>query len=91
MGGDHAPAAILTGCLDAVALLAPTDQLVLVGDENVIRQGLASRGMAMDPRIEIEPTTEVIGMDEEPVRALREKQNSSIVRWAHLGSRKKSG
>ena len=91
MGGDHAPAAILTGCLDAVALLAPTDQLVLVGDENVIRQGLAARGMAMDPRIEIEPTTEVIGMDEEPVRALREKQNSSIVRWAHLGSRKKSG
>ncbi len=91
MGGDHAPAAILTGSLDAVALLAPTDQLVLVGDENIIRQGLVTRGMEKDPRIEIEPTTEVIGMDEEPVRALREKQNSSIVRWAHLGSKKKSG
>ena len=29
MGGDHAPDAILAGSLDAVALLHPTDRLVL--------------------------------------------------------------
>jgi glycerol-3-phosphate acyltransferase PlsX len=90
MGGDHAPSAILTGCLDAVALLAPEDRLVLVGDGAVIRKGLADRQLEGDPHFEIEATTQVIGMDESPVSALREKTDSSIVRWAQLGS-KRSG
>ena len=90
MGGDHAPGAILTGCLDAVALLSPEDRLVLVGDGAVIEQGLIARGMQGDPHIEIEATTQVISMDDSPVSALREKTDSSIVRWAQLGS-KRSG
>ena len=82
MGGDHAPHAILTGCLDALALLAPDDRIVLVGDESVIRQGIAARKLEHDPRLEVEATTQVIGMDEQPVSALREKPDSSIVRPA---------
>jgi len=88
MGGDHAPSAILAGCLDALSLLAPEDRIVLVGDEAIIRHGLAERKLDSDPHYEIEATTQVIGMDESPVSALREKTDSSIVRWAQLGSKR---
>jgi len=88
MGGDYAPDAILTGCLNAVDLLSSEDRLVLIGDEEVIRDEIEERGLSADPRIEIEPTTEVIGMDETPVTAIRSKPNSSIVRMGQLGGRR---
>lgn len=87
MGGDHAPDAILAGCLAAVDLLGPDDQLVLIGDEAVIREGMQEAGVN-DARLVIDPTTEVIGMAESPVNALRTKPNSSIVRMGYLGGRK---
>lgn len=73
MGGDHAPDAILAGSLDAVSLLDPGDRLVLIGDEAIIREGIAERGLAKDARIEVQATTDVIGMAEPPVAALRNK------------------
>lgn len=88
MGGDHAPDAILAGSLDAVGLLSPQDRLVLIGDEAVIREGMAERGLSQDPRIEIIGTTQIIEMAEPPVAALRAKPDSSIVRMAELGSKK---
>jgi phosphate acyltransferase len=91
MGGDHAPDAILAGSLDAVALLSPEDRLVLIGDEAVIRDILAERGLQHEARLEIEPATQVIGMNESPVAALRTKSDSSIVRMAQLGGQRHSG
>ena len=88
MGGDHAPDAILTGCLQGVDLLGDGDQLVLVGDEQIIREGIAEAGLTDDARLVIEPTTQVIGMDESPVEALRTKKDSSIVRLGWLGGRR---
>ena len=88
MGGDHAPDVILEGSLDAIKLLDETDQMVLVGDEQIIRAAVAARGFEGDARIEIEATTEVIAMDDSPVQALREKADSSIVKMAKLGSKK---
>jgi glycerol-3-phosphate acyltransferase PlsX len=88
MGGDHAPDAILAGSLDAVSILDPADQLVLIGDETIIREGLRERGLSSDRRLEVEPTVEVIGMAEPPVTALRGKPDSSIARMAWLGSRR---
>lgn len=90
MGGDHAPDAILEGSIDALDLLDDDDRLVLIGDEPVIREILSERGKADDPRIEIEATTQVIGMAEQPVAALRDKPDSSINRMAALG-RKRAG
>lgn len=87
MGGDHAPDAILKGCIEALDLLEPGDQIVLVGQEAVIRDILAERAVR-DPRLVIEPASELIGMDEPPVDAVRAKKDSSIVRMATLGSRK---
>lgn len=88
MGGDHAPDAILAGSLDAVALLSPRDQLILLGDEEIIREGIAERGLGGDARIEVVPTTQLIGMAEPPVTALRTKPDSSIVRLAELGGKR---
>lgn len=90
MGGDHAPDAILKGCLDALSILGPTDELVLVGDRRDIEEILSERGEAggRDPRLSIEHASEVIGMDESPVDAVRTKKDSSIVKMALLGSRK---
>jgi glycerol-3-phosphate acyltransferase PlsX len=91
MGGDHAPDAILAGCLDALELLEPDDRLVLVGSEDVIYEHIAEGGHRNDQRIEIEPTTQIISMDDSPVTALRQKANSSIVRMARLGGRRHGG
>lgn len=88
MGGDHAPNAILAGCLDALDILAPDDTLVLVGDEQVIRAGMAERGVSDEPRLEVLPTTEIISMHDSAVNALRTKQDSSIVRMSQLGSKR---
>ena len=88
MGGDHAPDAILNGALAAVELLRDQDTLVLIGDEAIIREGLAEAGLKNNPRIELEASTNDIGMAESPVTALRAKPDSSIVRMGFLGGRK---
>jgi glycerol-3-phosphate acyltransferase PlsX len=87
MGGDHAPDAIIKGCIDALPFLAADDRLILVGNRRDIEEILRERGVR-DDRVLIEHTTEVIGMDESPVEAVRAKKDSSIVRMAQLGSRK---
>lgn len=86
MGGDHAPDAILKGCLAALADLASDDTLVLVGPQDLLRDFLKERGCD-DPRIEIAHASEVIGMDESPAKAVRGKGDSSIVRMAQLGAK----
>lgn len=87
MGGDHAPDAILKGCIDALPLLSADDSLILVGDRTIIEDVLKDRGVR-DPRVEIEATTEVIEMHESPAMAVRTKKDSSIVKMAWLGSAK---
>lgn len=88
MGGDHAPDAIIDGAVASLSLLGEGDSIILVGDEKVIHESLTEHGVAGDERLLIEATTEVIAMEEPPTAALRSKPDSSINRWAHLGSRK---
>jgi glycerol-3-phosphate acyltransferase PlsX len=80
MGGDRAPAAILKGCLDAVKLLSGDDVIHLVGDEKVISDALAASDLTPEQKrfYKVVPTTEVIGMDDPPVEAIRTKPGSSI-------------
>ncbi|MHC5004308.1 MAG: phosphate acyltransferase PlsX [Planctomycetota bacterium] len=87
MGGDNAPGAILEGAADAVRHLDAGDRLVLVGDEQVLRRGVEEHGLG-DGRVDIVGTTEVIGMDESPVDAVRTKKDSSITVLATLAGRK---
>lgn len=88
MGGDNAPDAILKGALSAIKLLSEGDKLVLIGDAAVIEEIIEEEGHTGDPHLEVVPTTQVIGMGDPPVSALRTKTDSSIVKWAWLGSKR---
>ncbi|MCL1896954.1 MAG: phosphate acyltransferase PlsX [Clostridiales bacterium] len=75
MGGDHAPDAILDGGKDALAASGALE-LILVGDRDAI---LSRYPQAEgEPRVEIVHCSEVIGMDEHPARAYRQKKDASI-------------
>jgi glycerol-3-phosphate acyltransferase PlsX len=87
MGGDHAPDAILRGCVDALPDLGQDDQLILVGPRDIIEDYLVERRVK-DDRVVIEHASEVIAMDDSPAMAVRAKRDSSIVRMATIGSHK---
>ena len=87
MGGDNAPDEILKGCIAALPKLAADDELVLYGDRRVIEETFSERGIS-DKRLTIVATTEVIGMDESPVEAIRTKRDASMVVMAKDASPK---
>lgn len=88
MGGDHAPDAILDGCAQGLSHLEETDRLVLVGPEELIRDYLVAHKINDDARIEIQHASEVIPMGASPTVAVRQFQDSTIVKMAKLGSKK---
>jgi glycerol-3-phosphate acyltransferase PlsX len=71
-GGDNAPAAIVAGALQAAG---PQLHVVLVGDAERIRPLLP----AGEARASVVHAPDVIGYDEEPATAARNKTESSIV------------
>ncbi|MFL5679652.1 MAG: phosphate acyltransferase PlsX [Chloroflexota bacterium] len=74
MGGDHGPAEVVAGTLD-FARRSPGDRIVLVGDEATIRR----LGGDLPANVTVVHASEVIGMDEHPALALREKKDASIL------------
>jgi glycerol-3-phosphate acyltransferase PlsX len=74
MGGDHGPAEIVPGVLE-FARAHPSDALILVGDESILR-GLVGDSPS---NVRFVHASEVVGMDEHPALALREKKDSSIL------------
>lgn len=83
MGGERAPAAGVKGALAALEMLDPQDRLVLVGDEAAILDCL-DKVDGQRRKIEIRHASEVIGMAESPVEALRAKPDSSIAVLSQL-------
>ena len=77
MGGDYAPEQIVFGALRAARTI--DCEIVLVGDEARLRSLLdKERGWEKLP-ISIHPASEIIGMDEHPADAVRQKKDSSVV------------
>ncbi|MDO7905875.1 phosphate acyltransferase PlsX [Paenibacillus sp. JX-17] len=75
MGGDHAPQVTVEGALAAAAEWKDT-HLILVGNEEAIHPLL---GGALPANLEIRHAAEVIGAEDEPVKAVRRKKDSSMV------------
>lgn len=75
MGGDAAPRAEVEAALSAIA--DPSVDIVLVGDEARVRGVLDQLG-APAGRIQIRHAPEVIGMDDHPASAIRQKKGSSM-------------
>jgi len=93
MGGDQAPSKILEGALDALAALDAGDQLILVGQQDAIRQHAGERIDAANkaggtdpatPRVKIHHASQVVTMDDSPLDAIRHKRDSSIVQMVKL-------
>ena len=74
MGGDNGPSEVVPGALD-FARSHPQDTLILVGDEAIVR-GIAGD---LPPNVRIVHASQVIGMDEHPALALREKKDATIL------------
>src|SRR5262245_9932946 len=81
LGGDHAPAPIVAGAMQAVAD-DPEMRIVLVGDEARVRPCVPADA-PMD-RLSFHHCTQTVGMDESPVDALRRKPDNSIGRMWQL-------
>lgn len=80
MGGDLAPAEIVQGALQAARELGI--DVTLVGDEGRINEALGSVDLPEGMSIVHAPDT--VSMDDDPVRAVRQQRNSSIVVAARL-------
>ncbi len=77
MGGDHGPRVTVGAAKLALAEL-PGVELVLVGDRQHLAEQLEKNGLAGDKRIRIHHASEVVGMDDPPVFALKKKKDSSM-------------
>jgi len=77
MGGDHGPDVVVPAAL-AVLARQPQLSLILVGDEAAIQQHLDRDAAVSGQRCRIRHTTQVVGMDEAPAKALRGKKDSSM-------------
>src|SRR5690625_7361747 len=73
MGGDHALRSVVLGAIEAIKSQEDL-HITLVRDEQNIRKYLTN-----ETNISILHTDEVITADDEPVRAVRRKKNSSLV------------
>lgn len=76
MGGDHAPAEIVKGAVEAAAIIE--HELVIVGKQQEIEAELEKCKYEGD-QITIVPANEVITMEDSPVKAIRRKADSSLV------------
>jgi phosphate acyltransferase len=74
MGGDHGPTEVVPGVID-YARAHPDVELILVGDTDTVRR-IAGE---LPQNVSIVHAGSVVGMDEHPALALREKKDSSIL------------
>ncbi|WP_295117359.1 phosphate acyltransferase PlsX [uncultured Chitinophaga sp.] len=88
MGGDFAPVEAVKGVKLFLENVASDAHLVLIGDEQVLLPLLTDAGLDQS-RYSVVHSSQVIGMNEHPTRALKEKQHSSIAIGFHLLQNKK--
>jgi len=75
MGGDHAPAAVVDGAVQAARDLG--FEIVLVGQSDAIRAELGKHSTA-GLTITLQEASQVIEMDEHPAAAVKAKKDSSM-------------
>lgn len=77
MSGDHGIEVAVPAALRVLAE-QPELRLILVGDGQALADALRQRGALATARLQIEPASQVVGMDEMPAQALRGKRDSSM-------------
>ncbi len=82
MGGDNAPEAIVEGAVNAVKENSEIE-ISLVGNEDLLTSEIEKAGYTGD-RISVTGAEEVITNDEAPVKAVRSKKDSSLVKGLRM-------
>ncbi len=81
MGGDHAPASVVEGAI--LAMKEMEHEIVIVGQQELIEAELKKHKYDHQ-RLSVVDAREVITNDDAPVRAVRTKKDSSIVRGINM-------
>jgi glycerol-3-phosphate acyltransferase PlsX len=84
MGGDHAPRAVVSGCLQA-ARDEPEHEILLVGRRAPVAAEIDAQGGASN--ITVVDAGEAVPMDEPPVEALKRRPDASILQALRLVGR----
>ena len=79
MGGDHGPRATVDGAYLYLKEAPKDDRIILVGDQDLIRERLRHIPEKYHDRFTIVHAPENIGMNESPTEAFKKKTNSSMV------------
>lgn len=82
MGGDFAPAVTVEGAVETVNENEDIE-IILVGDESLIRKELSGKKYSQN-RLQIKHASEIVGMNEPAIIAVRKKKDSSIRRAVEL-------
>ncbi|NQV30374.1 MAG: phosphate acyltransferase PlsX [Candidatus Marinimicrobia bacterium] len=77
MGGDNAPFINIEGAIQYLNDPKSKGDVILVGQETLIRQELQSRSFE-SPRLHIRHASEVVTMNDSPTRSYKEKKDSSM-------------
>lgn len=77
MGGDFAPDATIDGAILAREAMDARDEIVLIGQADIIKKHLEKIGLPVDT-FKIVNAEEIVGMAEKPLKALTHKPDSSI-------------
>ena len=76
MGGDHAPAEIVKGAVEAAAVV--DHEIIIVGKQQEIEEEL-SKCKYVGDKISIVAANDVITMEDSPVKSIRRKPEASMV------------
>ncbi len=77
MGGDHGPA-VTVPATSAFLRHHPGARAILVGRPEALEEAIARIGNGFGDRLSVQPAQEVVGMDEAPANAMRNKKDSSM-------------
>ncbi|SKA76319.1 phosphate:acyl-[acyl carrier protein] acyltransferase [Clostridium sp. USBA 49] len=81
MGGDFAPDAVVQGCVDAVREFGI--DIILTGPEYILKDKLKKYDYPKE-KIKLLDSNEIITPNEEPLKALKNKKDSSLVKALEL-------
>ena len=78
MGGDHPPKELVKGGIKIGRLRGI--EIAFAGDPQLIESALAEFGETVGRSFHVVPCSQVIQMDDSPVKAVRDKSDSSLIR-----------
>ena len=84
MGGDLGPAEVVEAVKLTLTSGEDIDPIVLVGDQAVLEPLLVQAGLAGHAKLSIAHASEVITMEDKPLRAIVRKKDSSMVKCFNL-------